>query len=152
MKAIGKVIETSGKFARVRSERRSACSSCHECASKGACHAELVFGNQTEEISVLAENKVGANKGDVVELESSTSGTLLLCFLAFVLPIATSGAVYLILNTLFSHSNVLPLLMIAVFVICFMISVTVLNRFVRKKASAVIVRIIEESIEEIEGK
>ena len=145
MKAIGKVSEVCDDYARVTSERLSACASCNECSAKSACHAHLVFGNQSEVVTVIADNKVDAKVGDMVELESSTSVTLLMCFAAFVFPLVLSATAYWILNILTDHSNVSPLLLIAVFVICFVITVFVINSFIKKKASAVIVRIIEES-------
>ena len=145
MKAIGKVTETYKSYARVTSQRSSACASCNNCGGKGACHAQLVFGNQDELVTITADNKLGAKVGDMVELESSTSVTLFMCFLAFVFPIVLSANLYYVLNKIIGHSNVLPLLMIAVFVICFVITVFAVNCFVKKKASAVIVRIIEES-------
>ena len=144
MKAIGRITELCGDKAYVVSKRSSACASCHECTAKGSCHAELVFGNGHDEVCVLVDNSIGANVGDTVELESSTAGTLLMCFLAFVFPVTVSALIYLLLNKVLSNSNVLPLLMIAVFVICFVVSVFILNCFIKKKASAVIVRIIEE--------
>jgi positive regulator of sigma E activity len=125
---------------------------CSGCPSFDFCHAELVFGNQKQFVSVHANNKINAKQGDLVEVESSTSVALTMYFFAFVFPIIISAFAYLIFNSVSGRSNILPLLMIAVFVICFIISVLVINRFVKKKATVSIVRIIEESKEEIEGK
>lgn len=144
MKAIGIVTRVTENIATVVSKRSSACASCHNCQAKGMCHAELVFGNQTENVEVSAINRIGAKVGDTVELESSTSKVLLLSFFTFIFPFLSSALLYLIMNKIINDSNVLPLLMIAVFVICFIVSVFVLNRFLKNKTTAVIVKIIEE--------
>ena len=147
MKAIGKVTEVSGQVARVVSERNSACSMCHNCDSHGICHAELVFGEQTQSVEVLALNKVGAKVGDKVELESSTGITLVSAALIFVLPIIVSVLVYLECSFV-SDISYLPAIMLVIsFLITFSVSAKLLNRYYQNKFTAQIVKIIEESEE-----
>ena len=147
MKAIGIVESISGNIATVISKRSSACSSCHNCTAKGACHAELVFGSQTEDVSVKAYNKISAKSGDVVELESSSSKSLLVLFITFVLPVILTIPFYLI----FRSSNLLPILLIAVFVAFFIITALIFNCIIKNKITSSVVRIIEESKDNVEG-
>lgn len=152
MKAIGTVLYISDDKATVESKRNSACSSCHSCSAKGACHAELVFGNQTENVSVVAFNKACAKPGDVVELESKSVNAILIMFVTFILPFILTVPVYFIFNSFVSISNILPLLTIAVFVFLFIFCSLTVNAFVKNRITVNIVRIIEESKDNIEGK
>lgn len=151
MKAIGTVKTlVDDKTAIVVSKRSSACSSCHNCASKGACHAELVFGNQNEAVEVKAVNMIGAKPGDEVELENSSLGALFTVFIIFLLPLLLTVPFYFIFNSFNYISNVLPLLMIAVFVILFIICSFIMNGIAKNRISTSIVRILEESKDSFE--
>ena len=86
----GTVVETHKGTAKVKVIRSSACSSCHNCEAKGACHVELVLGNQTEDVFVDAVNLANAKQGDLVQIEFSSKKTLFVSMLVFVLPIIIS--------------------------------------------------------------
>ena len=76
MKNKGTVVEINNNTARVKVIRSSVCSSCRNCEAKGACHIELVLGNQTEDVFVDAVNNINAKPGDNVEIEFSSKKTL----------------------------------------------------------------------------
>lgn len=145
MKAKGIVTKINGSYATVVSERNSACSSCHECKSKGSCHAELIFGNQKQDVTVTAKNAVGAKFGDTVELESSTFVTLICSFFVFVFPFFVTAAFYFLAGGQYVNSRYLPLVLIAVFCTSFFVLGLIFNSFIRKKHSIYIVKVLEES-------
>ena len=150
MKAQGIVTQIKGSYAVVVSERNSACSSCHECKSKGSCHAELIFGNQKQNVTVTARNTVGALCGDMVELESSTFVTLLCSFFVFVFPFFITAAFYFLTVEQYKNSYYLPLILISVFCLSFFVLGFIFNSFIRKKHSIYIVKVLEESKEHFE--
>ena len=151
MKAIGIVIKTKNDVATVVSERRSACSSCHNCEAKGACHAELVFGNQSESVEVCALNKIGAKVGDRVELEGSTKETLTASFLLFVLPFIATVLFYFSFTNFITDVRYVPLILIAVYAFSFFVAGKLLNHIFSKKLTTFIVRILEECKEDLEA-
>lgn len=151
MKAVGIVTKIENGIATVLCQRNSACSSCHECEAKGACHAELIFGEQEQTVTVEAENTVGAKTGDKVEIESSTSNTLLSAFFVFVIPFFVSLLVYFTVKDKLSENTFFPLILIAVFLLAFYVSGKIVNAFVRKRHKTYIVEILEESKEHFEA-
>ncbi len=151
MKAKGIVTKTENGFATVVSQRSSACSSCHNCEAKGACHAELVFGSQTEDVFVEAYNDVGAKRGDRVELESSTKETLLASFAFFVIPFMITIIFFFAFKNQFSAYESFPLILIAVFAVSFIIIGKILNTIFSKKKTIRIVAILEECKEHLEA-
>ena len=144
MEAIGKVIEVNGKTATVESLRGSACSSCHNCEAKGACHAELIFGSQNSKVYSVADNSIGAKIGDTVELESSTKKTLLVAFVVFVLPVIIACALYFVLSSFIRNITVLAVLLVLFFTASFFVLIKLMNFYVKKNVSLRIVRITEE--------
>ena len=151
MRATGIVNQLDGQYAFVRCDRTSACSACHECASKGACHAELIFGEQKSQVTVRAKNLAGAKEGDMVELESSTIFTLSSAFLLFVMPFILSLVLYFASRNSFSQYEAFPLVLIAFFIICFIVIAKLVNKLSVKKHTIFIVTIVEESKENLEA-
>ena len=60
--------------------RESACG--HDCSSCGGCSMA-----EKREVLVVADDPVGAQKGDVVQVESSTKKLLGIAILVYVLPV-----------------------------------------------------------------
>ena len=145
MKAIGKVIEIKGNVATVSSKRQSACSSCHNCEAKGACHAELIFGEQQQTVVVNALNKIGAKTGDIVELESSTKFTLTLAVIIFIFPFLITALLYMFLKGLLLSAHYFPVLLICIFCISFYAVSMIINKLLKNKNTTTIVAIIEEN-------
>lgn len=71
------VVSVCGNEAVVKISKSSACG--HDCASCKAC------SNPSYEISVI--NKIGANVGDKVLIETKTSKVLFASFLLYILPV-----------------------------------------------------------------
>ena len=71
------VVSVWGSEATVKISKSSACG--HDCASCGAC------SNPSYEISVI--NKIGADIGDKVLIETKTSKVLFASFLLYILPV-----------------------------------------------------------------
>ena len=89
-----KVIEANGKTAIVEAERKSACDGCHKQAEGNSCTAcALLGGNKT--VRATAKNSIGANVGDMVEIESSSAKMLLYAFLIFILPLLVAVIAYI---------------------------------------------------------
>ena len=145
MKAIGKVKELKNDYAVVVSERKSACSACHNCEAKGTCSAELVFGEQKQDVSVTAYNSVGAKIGDTVELESSTKYTLSLAIIIFILPFLLTAAIYYLIVNIFNSGISLPPILIVIFLVLFIIVSKIANRIIQSKKTITIVRVLEEN-------
>jgi sigma-E factor negative regulatory protein RseC len=80
MEQVGVVIETMGDKARVKTRRHTICSNCGQC---GGLHAL----EPARELTVVAQNPIGAREGDRVQLETSAGGVLLAAFLAYVVPL-----------------------------------------------------------------
>ena len=144
MRNKGTVIETNGCSSRVKVIRNSACSSCHNCEAKDTCHAELVFGNQTEDVFVEAVNKVNAKTGDVVEVEFSSAKTLLVSVVVFVLPILLSVISYIISSKYFYLIDP-SFTCVFTFICSFILLVLLSNKIVKKNLVTYIVRVLEES-------
>lgn len=151
MKAVGIVTKIENGVATVLCQRSSACSSCHECEAKGACHAELIFGNQEQTVTAEAENSLGAKIGDKVEIESSTVNTLLSAFFVFVIPFFVSLLIYFTVKEKLSDNTFFPLILIAVFLLAFYVSGKIVNAFIKKRHKTYIVEILEESKERFEA-
>ncbi len=147
MKAIGKVIRSNGKLANVVSERSGTCSMCQNCESHGACHAELVFGDQNQSVEIVALNTVSAKTGDTVELESSTGRTLAATALLFVLPIIISLMCYVFAQAKSSVAYIPAVALVASFLVSFITISKLLNKYYQNNYTAQIVKIIEESEE-----
>ena len=145
MRATGIVTEINKGYATVVSERSSACASCHNCEAKGACHIELVFGEQKQNASVVAKNAVGAKCGDTVELESSTFATLFCAFSVFVLPFFVTLAFYFLSSPSTKAGAYFPLVLIAVFCLSFFVIGVIFNTLIKKRHSIYIVKVLEES-------
>jgi len=68
--------------------------SCSGCSQKHACFS--LSGGQVKTRRAWVENREGAQPGDLVELELSTSSTISVILVTFLLPVATIFAGYLI--------------------------------------------------------
>ncbi len=145
MKARATVIDTDGKTARVVSKRSSACSACHNCENSGACHAELVFGSQTQDVEITAKNSIGAKAGDEVELESSTFKTLGAAFSVFIVPVVIAVIGYLCASALGCLQGISATVMLCAFVLSFFVMSKITASFVKRSLNTYIVKILEES-------
>lgn len=94
------VLELRGKNA-VISVRRS--SMCEGCEKKGGCGSSCMAGDlfgANKTMTALASNEIGAQKGDIVEIESESRTVLGYAALIFLFPILVCAIAYSIGNTL----------------------------------------------------
>ena len=147
MNAIGTVIEIDkNNMAVVSTQRSSACSSCHNCEASGACHAELIFGEQKSVVIHKAENAVGAKVGDTVEISASTNKTLLISALVFVLPLLITIICYFCLSAFIVNVGLLTALLVVLYFLSFVVMAKMVNVYAKNNIKTFVVRILEESI------
>jgi sigma-E factor negative regulatory protein RseC len=77
MRETGKVIEVSGNYAKILIKRGTACGDC------GACQV----GREKLEMVMTAENVIGADVGDSVEIDLETMNLLSAALIAYGLPL-----------------------------------------------------------------
>ncbi len=82
MQQVGMVVTASPETARVQVQRRTVCGRC------GLCGSLQTMGGGHRELVVRADNQAGATAGDLVRLETSSSGVLLAAATAYMLPVA----------------------------------------------------------------
>lgn len=82
------------KHALVRTVRKSACSECHNQNSKACTACDICFSPDT--LDAVAENSVGAKKGDRVIIEASSKDVISLAALVFIVPVITAVIGYII--------------------------------------------------------
>ena len=78
----GVVASIKGKKATVRFDRRSACDKCHMCA----------VTKDGMKVEVTLDNVLGANVGDVVEVEMGEKYVLTAAAIVYVIPLVVMGA------------------------------------------------------------
>lgn len=91
MRTKATVKEISGSLAIVESERLSACEGCHK-HEEGCSVCSLMGSNR--KITARAFNRVGAEVGDVVEIETETKKVLFYAMLVFLLPVVLMIGIY----------------------------------------------------------
>lgn len=137
MEEIGKVVDTSGKFARVEIEPKG---SCKNCAARVFCSPS------GDKMCVETINRHGVKIGDTVKVETSANVTLLAAFLLFILPLVLFGIGFVLLRQLTRSENWAAaggLLLLVMYLLC----LKPINRRVAKTAifKPVIKEIVEES-------
>ena len=143
MNAVGIVKSTEKDYAYVEIIKKSACSSCDGCASKGKCHTELIFLEGLKSYEIKARNHIGASVGDKVEVQSKGTISLMLSFMVFVLPVIVSIVSYFLFFKETEASKT-ALIMSVVFVISFVVIAFVSNRLLKNFENS-ISNIIKES-------
>ena len=86
MRTKAKVISIEPTYAVVESVRLSACEGCHK-AESGSCSVCSLVGGSVKKTSARAENRIGAQVGDDVIVESSSRRMLLYAAALFLLPL-----------------------------------------------------------------
>lgn len=77
MRETGKVIEVNGDYVKILIKRGTACGSC------GACQV----GREKLEMIMTAENVIGAEIGDTVEVDLETTDLITAALIAYGLPL-----------------------------------------------------------------
>jgi len=138
------VTAVEGKYAVVENERKSACEGCHKNVDGNPCSiCSLAGGNR--KISMSAYNKIGAEVGDRVEVETESRRVLWYAALIFILPIVIALVGYYIGNAVSDGDKLGLLLAVAGMVLAFAGVAIYSKLVVGKRNDAVIVRIIKKS-------
>ena len=91
MKTKAKVVSLDGDFALVETERMSACEGCHKAEEGKGCSVCSLMGASDRKLQAKANNRVGAQVGDAVWIESATSRMMLYAVMVFLLPLVMAG-------------------------------------------------------------
>lgn len=138
------VLNTEGDVALVEVERSSACEGCHKNENGEGCSVCTLTGGNRK-FSAKALNKVGAHKGDKVEITSSSSRVLFYSALVFLLPVVVALAFYFVAQSLFDVELYRYLALVGGFVISFAIVWLYSKSVGAKRCDIEIVRILESS-------
>lgn len=82
MVEIGKVVKVKKNKAYVQFDRKSACDSCHMCATT----------KNGMKVQTVIENKLKVNVGDYVEVEMGDKFVLTAAFVVYIIPLILIGA------------------------------------------------------------
>lgn len=139
------VTNTKGKLAEIEVRRATMCDGCeknggcsHSCELSG-----IVAGSQTMRTTAL--NKVGANIGDIVEVETESTKVLGYAALVFLLPILVCAVFYYLTYTIVSAEAPAIIAAVVSFVLTFL-GISIFDRKKKKKdPDIVIVNIVTPS-------
>ena len=87
------VIQTEGKIAIVETKRLSACDGCHKQLEGESCSVCSLMGGNTT-LTSRADNSIGAQVGDTVEIESDSGRILSYAALVFLAPVVLALLLY----------------------------------------------------------
>lgn len=135
MKQNGFVIKTDKEYATVEITRTSACEKCHSADACFSCNKKM---------QAKALNEIGAQVGDRVEIESSSSMILAFASLVFILPIVFALSFYYI-GTLFTTGLLTPFLIsFGGFALSFVLICFLVNKTAASKNNVKITKIISQ--------
>ena len=126
------VCETKGKEAVIIVARATMCEGCEKHGCEGHCELTGLLSTGSK-FKTRALNKIGAEVGNIVEVETSSSRVLGYAALVFILPIIVAGVFYYIASTFFDAEGPALLCALGGFVITFAL-IAVIDRIKRKKA------------------
>ena len=136
MKQIATVEEVKGNIAKIKVKRDSACA---------GCKSENLCGSCMKTITADAVNNIGAEIGDVVNVESESGTILKYSVFTFIVPILCALAVYFITAYIFAHELISNVSMAAGFVAPLIILVLVVKK--KKICDITITGIVERNAE-----
>ncbi len=140
------VIETTGdscEIARVRVLRSSMCEGCENRSNGKSCACSLMLGSAREMIAE-ADNSIGAQIGDDVEIETDSETVLGYAALVFLLPIFGALLFYFVGQRFFSFPYASVVCTSVGFVISFL-PAFIVDRNNRKKAPRIRIVSVDRS-------
>ena len=117
MKEIGIVTAIQGKSATVKVDKRDECSKCGMC----------LFPKNASSIDFNARNKLGADVGDKVEIETVKDGKLLGAILVFLVPLILIG-LSAVITYIFIKNEIWLLILSVIFVILWYTILAVIDK------------------------
>ncbi|MBQ3708503.1 MAG: SoxR reducing system RseC family protein [Clostridia bacterium] len=150
MRQRARVIEVHGKTATVSVSRRTMCEGCEKSGGCGGhCHLSGIIASENT-VRAEALNPVGANPGEIVEVESDGTRVLGYAALVFLLPIGVCALFWLLGSRLFGEG--LPGVIAAAvgFVLTFL-GIAVFDRSLREKTPRITIvsRVTEREDEDV---
>ena len=114
------VVKAEGKIAEIEVSRASMCDGCQK---NGGCehHCELsgLIAGSGKTMKTTAQNKIGAEPGDTVEVETDSTKVLGYAALVFMMPIFVCAVFYFIVDAVFAASAPALIAAAAGFVLAF---------------------------------
>lgn len=96
------VLETGHQIAKIQVMRSTMCEGCEKRGKGGTCACgELMFSKR--EMIAEASNEIGAEPGELVEIETDSAVVLRYAALVFLLPVAAFIVLYGIADALTAH-------------------------------------------------
>ena len=141
MKQTARIIK-GGDVATVEISRKSACEMCHENGSS-ACTACHIF-TSSRKASAKAQNTVGADIGDIVEVESKEQTIIGFATLVFLLPTALPVIAFLLYR---SNATVAMSVASAAFLLSFITVYFISKKYEKKKPVLTITKILKKNSE-----
>ena len=136
MKQIATVEEVKGNMAKIKVKRDSACA---------GCKSENLCGSCMKTITAEAVNKIGADIGDVVNVESESGTILKYAVFTFIVPILCALLAYFITVNIFSSELISNISMSAGFIVPLIVLVLVVKN--KKICDITITGIVERNAE-----
>lgn len=100
------VIRTEGKIAEIEVSRSSMCDGCQK---NGGCehHCELsgLIAGSGKTMKTTAQNRIGAEAGDTVEVETESTKVLGYAALVFMMPMLVCAVFYFLASALFASET-----------------------------------------------
>ena len=133
-----KVVSTDGEIAVVEVSRKAMCDGCHKttCGEKCAMSSLMSSGSK---MTASAYNKIGAEAGDTVEIETSDREVLVIAAFVFVLPVVLGCIFYAVAESFGLSMKTSVLLAVVGFVLVFPF-LRLFDKSRRKDAPKLIIR------------
>ena len=134
------VIHTEGTLAEIEVKRATMCDGCEKNGNCGhPCELTGIVAGSGK-MRTTAQNKIGAEQGDTVEVETESTKVLGYAAIVFLMPILVCAAFYFIANTLWQDEAPALIAAAAGFVLSFA-GISVYDR--TKKKSAPDIQIVD---------
>ncbi len=152
MKTKATVKALLGDVAVVEAERASACEGCHKKTDgeHGCAVCSLVGGER--KFTATAENRIGAQVGDTVLIESETSRVMLYAAMVFLLPILVAFCGFGVASLFTDQTGFQLIGALVGFLLCFLGLRIYSSRLQKKRPDAVITEILPRESGSMENK
>ena len=137
MRQLARVTQVHGDTATVSSSRRTMCEGCEKSGGCGHCDLSgIIASNRT--MTAEAQNPIGAEPGELVELESDSSRVLGYAALVFLLPIGVC-ALFWMLGTRLLGEGLPAVIAAAVGFVLTFAGIALFDRSLGKKAPRIVI-------------
>lgn len=135
MKDVGVVVGTSGKYAKVKMERKQGCKNCNLCG----------FGQNDKTVVLNVINVFGAKVGDIAEVEFSQVEVAKAISMIYILPIILAG-IGILITSLLDLSDMIQLVVALAMLSLSVLFIYLFERSYKKRDSLPkIVNVVKEN-------